>query len=93
MAKVVVKVVEGRCQGGYHKVGDVFEIDCKDALTPGGMCLGAWGSVFPYVMVLLCDGEFYWSDNRKRTRVSCGDPEGITMEVSRRIGSRRGSAR
>ena len=84
MAKVVVKVVRGRCQGGYHKVGDVFEIDSKDALTPGGMCLGAWGSVFPYVMVLLCDGKFHWSDDRKRTTVSCADPEGITMEVSRR---------
>jgi uncharacterized repeat protein (TIGR04076 family) len=83
MAKVVVKVVEGACQGGYHNLGDTFEIDCRDALTPEGMCLGAWGSVFPYVMVLLGDGEFYWSDDRKRTRVSCADPKGIILEVSR----------
>jgi len=35
MSKIVVRVVRGKCQGGYHKIGDTFEIDCDDPMTPG----------------------------------------------------------
>ncbi|UCD45668.1 MAG: TIGR04076 family protein [Candidatus Bathyarchaeota archaeon] len=44
---IKVKVVGGECQGGHHRVGDHWEIE---SLTPEGMCLGAWGAVFPFVM-------------------------------------------
>ena len=76
----VVTVVDGVCQGGHHRVGDRWEIE---ALTPGGMCLGAWGAVFPYVMVLDMGGEFSWEDVPTKIRISCPDPEGITLEVER----------
>jgi uncharacterized repeat protein (TIGR04076 family) len=52
MRKILVRVVDGKCQGGHHKIGDTFEIDYEDPLTPQGMCFGAFGSVFPYVLVL-----------------------------------------
>ena len=84
MSKILVKVVRGKCQGGYHRIGDIFEIDYDDALTPQGMCLGAFGSVFPYIMILLGDGEFRWEEKTKtKTRVSCGDPKGIILEIER----------
>jgi len=66
MSKILVKVVEGKCQGGYHKLGDIFEIDYEDALTPQGMCLGAFGSAFPYIMILLGDGEFRWGKTKNK---------------------------
>ena len=83
MSKITVKVVEGECQGGYHKIGDTWEIDYDDALTPQGMCLGAFGAVFPYVMILLGDGEFHWEETKTKTRISCADPKGIVLEISK----------
>lgn len=83
MSKILVRVVEGTCQGGYHKIGDTFEIDYDDALTPEGMCLGAFGSVFPYVMILLGDGEFRWEKTKSTTRIHCADPKGIILEIER----------
>lgn len=82
MSKITVTVVDGICQGGYHKVGDIFEIDYADALTPKGMCLGAFGSVFPYIMILLGDGKFRWEKTTSKTRVHCADPKGIILEIS-----------
>ena len=76
----VVTVVGGVCQGGHHRVGDRWEIG---SLTPEGMCLGAWGAVFPYVMVLDMGGEFSWEDVPTKIKISCPDPEGITLEVER----------
>ena len=85
MSKILVKVVEGKCQGGYHKIGDTWEIDYNDAMTPEGMCLGAFGAVFPYVMMLVGNGEFPWEETeiKTKTRISCGDPKGIILEIER----------
>ena len=76
----VVTVVGGVCQGGHHRVGDSWDIE---SLTPEGMCLGAWGAVFPYVMVLDMGGEFSWEDVPTKIRISRPDPEGINLEVER----------
>lgn len=80
-----MKVVKGKCQGGYHKIGDLWEIDYDDAMTPEGMCFGAFGAVFPYIMILLGDGVFRWEDTeiKTRTRISCADPKGIVLEVKK----------
>ena len=86
MRKILIRVVGGKCQEGYHKVGDTFEIDYEDPLTPQGMCFGAFGSVYPYVMVLSCDGVFPWEKNDKtKTRVHCADPDGIILEVEKSV--------
>jgi len=37
MSKISVRVVEGKCQGGYRKIGDTFEIDYDDPVTPPGI--------------------------------------------------------
>ena len=76
----VVKVVDGECLGGHHKIGDKWEIE---SLTPHGMCLGAWGAVFPYVMVLDMKGEFSWEEIPTKIRIHCPDPKGITLEVEK----------
>jgi len=58
-----VTVVVGKCQGGYNQMGDSWEIE---SVTPEGMCLGAWGAVFPYVMVLDCEGGSPGRRSRRR---------------------------
>ncbi|MCW4049350.1 MAG: TIGR04076 family protein [Candidatus Bathyarchaeota archaeon] len=77
---IVVTVKGGKCMGGHHKVGDRWEIE---SVTPEGMCLGAWGAVFPYVMVLSMKGEFSWEKVPSKIPIHCPDPEGITLEVER----------
>lgn len=81
MAKIIVTVIEGKCQGGHHQVGDRFEIESR---TPHGMCLGAWGSIYPFVIVLRCGGEFPWEDVKTKARIHCPDPKGIILEVEKR---------
>jgi len=81
---VVVTVVGGKCQGGHRRIGDRWEIE---SVTPQGMGLGAWGAVFPYVMVLDMDGEFSWEDVPKKIQIHCPDPEGIILEVKMIEGS------
>ncbi len=84
MSKILIRVVGGKCQGGYHKIGDIFEIDYDDALTPPGICIGAFASIIPYLMVLSCDGEFTWEEDTKtKTKIHCPDPEGIVLEIER----------
>ena len=80
MSKILVTIVGGKCQGGYHKIGDKYEID---SVTPHGMCLGAWGAVFPFVLVLDCDGEFSWEDVKTKAKIHCPDPKGITLQVEK----------
>ena len=83
MGKILVRVVRGKCQGGYHKIGDTFEIDFDDPLTPQGLCLYAFGSIFPYIMILLNGGEFRWEKAKTRTTIQCPDPRGITLEIEK----------
>jgi len=87
MSKISVKVVGGKCQGGYHKIGDTFEIDYDDPTTPKGICIYAFGSIFPYIMILLSDGGFRWEETKTRTTIKCPDPNGITLEIEKREAS------
>ena len=75
-----VTVVDGKCQGGHHHVGDGWEIE---SFTPGGMCLGAWEAIFPYVMALDLDGEFSWEEVPTKIKIHCPDPIGITLEIKK----------
>lgn len=77
---VKVTVVEGECQGGNHKIGDSWTVE---SVTPQGMCLGAWGSVYPCVMALDLDGGFSWEEDPSRIKIHCPDPIGITLLVER----------
>jgi len=75
-----VTVVDGKCQGGHHHVGDDWEIE---SLTPEGMCLGAWGSIYPCVMALDLGGEFSWEEVPTKIMIHCPDPIGITLEIEK----------
>ena len=77
---IKVSVVKGKCQGDFHKIGDSWTIE---SMTPLGMCLGAWGAVYPYVMALDLDGEFSWEEVPSKIKIHCPDPIGITLEVER----------
>jgi uncharacterized repeat protein (TIGR04076 family) len=81
--KILVRVVGGKCQGGHHRIGDTFEIDYAESMTPQGICIGAFGSIFPYIMILLGDGEFRWEETKTKTRIQCPDPKGIVLEIER----------
>ena len=66
------------------QIGDTFEIDYDDTLTPEGVCIGAFAAILPYVTVLSCDGEFPWEKETKtKTTIHCPDPEGIVLEIEK----------
>jgi uncharacterized repeat protein (TIGR04076 family) len=83
ISKILIKVVKGKCDSGYHKIGDTFEIDCDDPLTPQGMCIDAFNSILPYIMVLTCDGEFSWEETKTKTRAHCPG-KGIVLEIEKK---------
>ena len=83
MSNILVRVVGGKCQGKIHNIGDTFEIDYNNAKTPQGICLGAFGPIFPYIMILLGDGEFRWEETKTKTRIGCADPKGIVLEIEK----------
>jgi len=58
---VQITVKAGKCQSGNHKIGQKFIVE---RTTPGGMCLGAWNSIAPYVTTLLYGGNFPWEEGR-----------------------------
>ena len=77
---VLITIKKGKCQGKFHSIGDTFIVENT---TPGGMCLGAWNSVAPYVTALLYGGSFPWEDADISTTIHCPDPKGITLELER----------
>ena len=77
---VEITIKSGRCQGGHHKAGDRFVVEWE---TPGGLCIGAWDAIAPYVMTLLCSGNFSWENEPGRAQIHCPDPDGITLELRR----------
>ena len=77
---VKVTVVGGKCQGDHHQVGDSWTIE---SVTPEGMCLGAWGSVYACVKALDFGGGFSKEEDPSKIRISCPNPIGITLLVER----------
>ncbi|MFC1600834.1 TIGR04076 family protein [Candidatus Sumerlaeota bacterium] len=79
-APVKITVTSGRCDGGYHGIGTEFIVK---STTPGGMCLGAWNSIAPYVTALRHGADFPWEKEKGVATIKCPDPEGITLELRR----------
>ena len=84
---VRITVKGGKCQGNIHRVGEVFSVDDT---TPGGICIGAWNAIAPYLTTLSCGGNFPWEREDGVATIHCPDPEGIILEL-RRIHKRDGS--
>lgn len=77
---VRITVKGGKCQGDIHKIGQAFTVD---ETTPSGICTGAWGAIFPYMLTLLCGGNFSWEKEKGKATIHCPDPKGITLELRR----------
>jgi uncharacterized repeat protein (TIGR04076 family) len=78
MKKVNVKVVSGKCNQGFHKIGDSFAITQR---TPEGMCTSAFSAIFPLVFALQCGGRMFWEDDPYVTYASCPDDTGLVFEI------------
>ena len=77
---VEITVSKGKCQGKYHHIGQKFTVDGQ---TPGGMCMGAWDAISPYVTTLLYGGNFPWENEIGVATIHCPDPKGITLHLRR----------
>ncbi len=83
MYEVVAKVVsqKGTC-AAEHKVGDEWVIGEK---TPEGMCLWAFGSLYPFAQVLIFGGAFPWEADPDVCTVVCPDAENPVVFELRRL--------
>ncbi len=77
---VRITVKSGKCQGDFHKKGDEFIVEHT---IPGGMCMGAWDAISPYVNTLIYGGDFPWEDKKGTAAIHCPDPKGITLFLER----------
>ena len=77
---VLITVKGGKCQGEVHEVGQVITIE---RTTPGGMCIGAWNAIAPYVTTLRFGGSFPWEEEKGVANIHCPDPKGIALELRR----------
>jgi len=78
MKKVVAKVISGKCNQGFHKIGDSFVITQR---TPEGMCTSAFNAIFPLVFALQCGGKLFWEEDPSVTYASCPDDTGLVFEI------------
>lgn len=81
--KVSIRVVsqKGTC-AQEHKVGDQWVVNEK---TPPGICLSAFGALFPSLRVLMFGGAFPWEDDPDMTTVACPDAANPVVFELRRL--------
>ena len=81
---IKVKVIsqKGACAAG-HKVGDEWVI--KDDLTPAGMCLYAFNSLFPATQVMAFGGILPWEPNPDVATVACTNAGNAVVFELRRV--------
>ena len=72
-----------RCPNG-HKIGDELVVGRK---TPGGLCMGAFSSLLPYITTLSCGGSFHWEKQEGSGTFCCPDPEVINTFHLQRVTS------
>jgi uncharacterized repeat protein (TIGR04076 family) len=82
MYPITIKVIsqKGTCVAG-HKVGDEFK--CA-GVTPEGLCVYAFDSMFSFLSTLMFGGEFFWSDDKDAVEVACPDADNpVVFELRR----------
>lgn len=79
--KIIATVIKGKCQGGYYKVGDHFEIDGD--LVPAGICSGALLTILPIIIGLQNGAKYRWEKDKDRAVIHCADEPGLTIEIKR----------
>ena len=79
--KITLKSQLRTCPAG-HKVGDVFVVGRH---TPGGMCMGAFGSLLPFITTLRFGGSFPWENSSGEGSFCCPDPKVVNVFHLERI--------
>ena len=81
--EVAIKVIsqKGTCVWG-HKVGQEFIINEG---TPKGMCLSAFGALFPNLRVLQFGGIYPWEPDPNVSQVACPDGKNPVIFELRRL--------
>ena len=70
MGKVRITILESKCRGGYHKRGDIYEVE--DVCPP--ICHELWQNIYPSVYTLLNGGDLDFGDERRKEfKLSCSD--------------------
>lgn len=76
MGKVRITVLESKCRCGYHKKGDIYEVE--DICPP--LCHELWQNIYPSVYTLLNGGDLDFGDERRNEfKISC--PYGGRVKV------------
>ena len=78
---IKVKSQKGTCVAG-HKVGDEFKCE---GLTPGGICMYAFDSMFSFLSTLMFGGEFFWSEDKDTVEAACPDADNPVVFELRRM--------
>ena len=73
--KITLLSQQKKCPAG-HRVGDVFTVGRH---TPGGMCMGAFASLLPYITTLRFGGTFPWEKNADEGTFCCPDPKVVNV--------------
>ena len=83
---VAIKVIsqKGTC-ANEHKVGDEWVINAQLDKTTGGICLDAFGVLYPYFKTLMFGGSFPWSDDPDAATVACPDSKNPVVFELRRL--------
>ena len=83
---VKIKVIsqKGTCNRG-HKLGDEWLIKNDDCQTPQGLCVYAFGSLYPFTNVLMFGGSFPWDSEPDITTGVCPDPGNPVVFELRRL--------
>lgn len=79
---VSIKVVsqKGPCDLG-HEIGDEFE--CS-GVTPNGLCMWAFNTIFSQISTLMFGGEYFWENNKDTVKVACSNVENqLVFEIKR----------
>ena len=75
-----------KCPAG-HKVGDEFIVG---RYTPGGLCMGAFASLLPYITTLRFGGSFPWEKDPDSGTFGCPDCKVVNTFRIERIGPPKG---
>lgn len=75
--KVKLTVLESKCRGGYHKVGDTYIVE--DICPP--ICHELWQCIYPNIYVLLNNGNLDYGDIKaKKFQFRCPDEGRVLIQ-------------
>lgn len=77
MRRVKLTVLESKCRGGYHKVGDTYIVE--DICPP--ICHELWQCIYPNVYTLLNNGDLDFGNIRaKKFQFRCPDQGRVLIQ-------------